>query len=184
MSVALSIVELLKRERIPYTWFRHKLSYTAQEEAAASHIRGHCWAKVVICMLDEQPVQAVLPAHYVVDLEQLRMLAGAKTFRLAREDELAILYPRVRSRSDAAVRRRVRTSRVRRALPGRRTRDGLQRRHAHRRHQDALRRFRGAGQADGRAVLPVPGGKENGLNNSIVRFADRRLRECCRNLDS
>ena len=93
MGVALSIVELLKRERIPYTWFQHKLSYTAQEEAAASHIRGRCWAKVVICMLDEQPVQAVLPAHYVVDLEQLRMLAGAKTFRLAREEELAILYP-------------------------------------------------------------------------------------------
>jgi Ala-tRNA(Pro) deacylase len=93
MGIALSIVELLKRERIPYTWFQHKLTYTAQEEAAVSHIRGHCWAKVVICMLDDQPVQAVLPAHYVVDLEQLRLLAGASTLRLAREDELASLYP-------------------------------------------------------------------------------------------
>jgi Ala-tRNA(Pro) deacylase len=93
MGIALSIVELLKRERIPYTWFRHKPSYTAQEEAAVSHIRGHCWAKVVICMLDEQPVQAVLPAHYIIDLEQLRLLAGATTLRLAREDELAVLYP-------------------------------------------------------------------------------------------
>jgi Ala-tRNA(Pro) deacylase len=93
MGIALSIVELLKRERIPYTWFRHKPTYTAQEEAAASHIRGHSWAKVVICMLDEQPVQAVLPAHYVIDLEQLRLLAGATTLRLAREDELAVLYP-------------------------------------------------------------------------------------------
>ena len=93
MGIASSIVELLKRERIPYTWFQHKPSYTAQEEAAVSHIRGHCWAKVVICMLDEQPVQAVLPAHYVVDLEQLRLLAGATTLRLAREDELAALYP-------------------------------------------------------------------------------------------
>jgi Ala-tRNA(Pro) deacylase len=93
MGVALSIVELLKRERIPYTWFQHKLSYTAQEEAAASHIRGRCWAKVVICMIDDQPVQAVLPAHYVVDLEQLRLLAGASSLRLAREEELAAIYP-------------------------------------------------------------------------------------------
>jgi len=93
MGIATSIVELLKRERIPYTWFQHKLSYTAQEEAAASHIRGRCWAKVVICVLDEQHVQAVLPAHYIVDLEQLRALVGAATVRLAREDEMASLYP-------------------------------------------------------------------------------------------
>ena len=93
MGIALSIVELLKRERIPYTWFQHKPTYTAQEEAAVSHIRGHCWAKVVICMLDDQPAQAVLPAHYVVDLEQLRILSGASTLRLAKEEELAVLYP-------------------------------------------------------------------------------------------
>jgi Ala-tRNA(Pro) deacylase len=94
MGIATSIVELLKRERIPYTWFRHKLSYTAQEEAAVSHIRGHSWAKVVVCILDdERPVQAVLPAHYIVDLERLRLLAGATTLRLAREEELARLYP-------------------------------------------------------------------------------------------
>ncbi len=93
MGIATSIVELLKRERLPYTWFQHKVSYTAQEEAAASHIRGHCWAKVVICMLDEQPVQAVLPAHYAVDFERLRVLSGSTTLRLAREDELARLYP-------------------------------------------------------------------------------------------
>jgi Ala-tRNA(Pro) deacylase len=91
MGIAQPIVELLRRERIPYTWFQHRLTYTAQEEAAASHIRGHCWAKVVICMIDEQPVQAVLPAHYIVDLEKLRVLAGAATLRLAREDELANL---------------------------------------------------------------------------------------------
>ncbi len=93
MGIAQPIVELLKRERIPYTWFRHKLTYTAQEEAAASHIRGHCWAKVVICMIDEQPAQAVLPAHYLVDLEKLRLLANAAALRLAHEEEIARLYP-------------------------------------------------------------------------------------------
>jgi Ala-tRNA(Pro) deacylase len=93
MGIATAIVELLRRERIPYTWFQHKATYTAQEEAAASHIRGHSWAKVVICMLDEQPTQVVLPAHYVIDFERLRMLAGTSNVRLAREDEIAVLYP-------------------------------------------------------------------------------------------
>jgi Ala-tRNA(Pro) deacylase len=93
MGISSSIVELLKRERIPYTWFQHKPTYTAQEEAAVSHIRGRCWAKVVVCMIDELPAQAVVPAHYSVDLEELRVLAGATTLRLAREDELAHLYP-------------------------------------------------------------------------------------------
>ena len=79
MGIAASIVELLKRERIPYTWFQHKPSYTAQEEAAVSHIHGRSWAKVVICIADEQPIEAVLPAHYAIDLDQLRSLAGVRT---------------------------------------------------------------------------------------------------------
>src|SRR5438093_7248461 len=88
-----SIAELLKRGRVPYTCFRHAPAYTAQEEAAVSHIPQHCWAKVVICVADDQPVQAVLPAHYMVDLEQLRLLADAAALRLAHEEEITTLYP-------------------------------------------------------------------------------------------
>jgi len=88
-----SIVAILKRERIPYTCFKHSPAYTAQEEAAVSHVFGRCWAKVVICIADDQPVQAVLPAHHTVDLEQLRVLANAGQLRLACEEEIARLYP-------------------------------------------------------------------------------------------
>jgi Ala-tRNA(Pro) deacylase len=88
-----AIAALLKRERVPYTCFKHSPAYTAQEEAAVSHILGRCWAKVVICIADDQPVQAVLPAHHLVDLEQLRVLANAEALRLAREEEIAMLYP-------------------------------------------------------------------------------------------
>jgi Ala-tRNA(Pro) deacylase len=87
------IAEMLKRERVAHTAFNHPPAYTAQEQAAVSHIPGRCWAKVVLCIVDGQPSQAVLPAHYMVDLEQLRVLAGAATLRLAREDEVADLYP-------------------------------------------------------------------------------------------
>ena len=93
MPLLLSIVELLRRERIPYTCFRHVPAYTALEEAAVSHILGRCWAKVVICIADEQPVQAVLPADHIVDLEQLRLLASAGVLRLACEEEIGALYP-------------------------------------------------------------------------------------------
>jgi Ala-tRNA(Pro) deacylase len=88
------IAELLKRERIPYTCFRHVPAFTAQEEAAVSHIPQRSWAKVVICFADDdKPVQAVLPAHEVVDVETLRLLITARTLRLAHEDEIAALYP-------------------------------------------------------------------------------------------
>ena len=93
MPLLSSIVELLRRERIPYTCFRHVPAYTALEEAAVSHIPEQCWAKVVICIADNQPVQVVLPADHVVDLEQLRLLAGAAALRLAHEHEIAALYP-------------------------------------------------------------------------------------------
>ena len=34
-----------------------------------------------------------MPAHYQVDLEQLRVIARVETLRIAREDEIAGLYP-------------------------------------------------------------------------------------------
>ena len=93
MPLVAWVAELLKRERMPYTYFKHAPAYTAQEHAATSHVLGRCWAKVVICIADNKPVQAVLPAHYTVDLDQLRRLAGAQEIRLAHEDEVAALYP-------------------------------------------------------------------------------------------
>jgi Ala-tRNA(Pro) deacylase len=93
MALVASIAEALKRERMPYVVMRHPPAFTAQEQAAVSHIPGNCSAKVVICIADTAPVQAVVPAHYLVDLERLRLIAGAASLRLATEDEIAALYP-------------------------------------------------------------------------------------------
>lgn len=92
MAVAAALVELLRQKRMPYTTFRHPPAYTAQEEAAVSHTRGRSWAKVVVCMADGRLVQAVVPAHYRVDLEALGRLARASSVRLAREIEFAGIY--------------------------------------------------------------------------------------------
>jgi len=87
------LVEVLKRERVPYLTLRHPPAFTAPELCAVAHIPGRRSAKVVICIADSQPVQAVLPAHYLVDLEALRRLAGCESLRLAQEEEIAALYP-------------------------------------------------------------------------------------------
>jgi Ala-tRNA(Pro) deacylase len=90
MGLPARLADVLKRERAPYTVFRHPPAYTALEQAQASHIRGRC---VVICIADDNPIQAVVPAHYRVDLERLRQLAGAIAIRLALEEEIAAIYP-------------------------------------------------------------------------------------------
>jgi Ala-tRNA(Pro) deacylase len=87
------LAEVLKRERVPYLTFRHPPAFTAPELSEVAHIPGRQSAKVVICLADDRPVQAVVPAHYTVDLDALRRLAGATTLRLAREEEIAALYP-------------------------------------------------------------------------------------------
>ena len=57
------------------------------------HVPGRDWAKVVICVADEKPIQAVLPAPLIVNLDRLLALAGARSIRLALEDELERYFP-------------------------------------------------------------------------------------------
>jgi len=88
-----SLDEFLTKNRVPYTTFRHAPAFTAMHAAAISHVPGRSWAKTVVCYADGEVVLAVVPAHYTVDLEQLRELAGAAALRLASEPEFAALYP-------------------------------------------------------------------------------------------
>lgn len=93
MAVTTSVQEFLRRANVPYTVFRHPPAYTAQEEAAITHVPGRDWAKVVICFADGEPIQAVVPADLVVNLDRLLDLAGGSEIRLAREDDLQRLFP-------------------------------------------------------------------------------------------
>jgi len=93
MAIAESIRDFLKRERVPYTIFAHRAAYTAQQEAEVSHVQRRHWAKIVVCFADGEPIQAVLPAHLMVDLERLGALAQAHEVRLAREAEIWGVYP-------------------------------------------------------------------------------------------
>jgi Ala-tRNA(Pro) deacylase len=88
-----SVDNFLKQARVPYTTFRHPEAFTAQAEAAVSHVPGRSWVKIVVCFADDEPVQALLPAPLMVDLELLRALTGARALRLATEQEFRTLYP-------------------------------------------------------------------------------------------
>ncbi len=93
MAVSPSIQEYLRRSDVEYTVFPHSRAYTAAEEAALSAVPERNWAKVVICFVDEDPVQAVVPADCDVDFHRLARLMNARDVRMATEDELEWMFP-------------------------------------------------------------------------------------------
>jgi Ala-tRNA(Pro) deacylase len=93
MAVTASVQEFLRRGNVAYTVFQHMPAYSAQEEAAVTHVPGRDWAKAVVCFADGEPIQAVIPADREVDLTRLMEVAGAGEIRLADESELEGLYP-------------------------------------------------------------------------------------------
>ena len=93
MASTSSIHEFLRQAHVPYTVVPHRPAFTAQEEAAATHVPGRDWAKVVICLVDGEPIQAVVPAPLTVNLSRLLDLARGSEIRLAQEEELRRLFP-------------------------------------------------------------------------------------------
>jgi len=87
------IKEFLDCQGARYAVITHSPAFTAQEEAAVTHISGRDWAKPVVFFADGEPIMAVVPADLVVDLERLLDVTGADRIRLATEDELNALYP-------------------------------------------------------------------------------------------
>jgi Ala-tRNA(Pro) deacylase len=92
MAIPASVSEFLDRHDAQYSVVKHPIAYTAQEEAAAAHVPGREWAKVVVCVADDRPVLAVLPAPLKVDLRRLREVTHVSSLRLAREHEFKGLY--------------------------------------------------------------------------------------------
>ncbi len=83
----------LREQGVRFEVMPHPEAYTAQEVAAAEHVPGRQFAKVVIAEADGKHVMLVLPASARVDLVRLRSALGAKVVRLSREDEFASRFP-------------------------------------------------------------------------------------------
>ncbi len=93
MTVCRQLKKFLDGSGVSYKVTKHPEAFTAQEVAAAEHVPGKAMAKVVIVLADKKPVMTVLPASYRVDFKKLKKLLGAKSVRLASEDEFGGLFP-------------------------------------------------------------------------------------------
>lgn len=93
MPILARLKEFLDANQIRYTVLAHSPAYTAQEVAAAQHVPGKEFAKVVMVKAGERFVMAVLEAPQRLDLEKLTTLLPEKTARLATEGEFSGLFP-------------------------------------------------------------------------------------------
>ena len=74
--------EFLASRGAKYELVPHPDAFTAQEQAAASHISGRSWAKVVVIREPDGYAMAVLPVCCVVDLDRLKGFIGHGPIRL------------------------------------------------------------------------------------------------------
>lgn len=85
--------EFLAARGAKYDQVTHPEAFTAQEQAAAAHISGWSWAKVVIVKAHDQLVMVVLPACCILDLNRLKGLIGHGEIRMARLEEILSVAP-------------------------------------------------------------------------------------------
>lgn len=87
MSTPASIHAFLENARVPYTVVPQPTTFSARVDAPGRSRPVQGWAKVVICVADGEPIQAVIPAPLIVNLDWLSALAGARSIRFALDEE-------------------------------------------------------------------------------------------------
>lgn len=93
MSISKRLKDFLDENKVKYTIITHSKAYTAQEIASSSHIPGKELAKTVVIKIDGEFALAVLPASDRVSCRQFVDTLGAKSVKLASEDEFRGLFP-------------------------------------------------------------------------------------------
>jgi Ala-tRNA(Pro) deacylase len=88
MATPLWIRKMLELRGIPFEELHHPDAYTAQEVAQREHFSGHRVAKVVVVIVDGRPVELILPASRLVDLDRVQVVLNARQVRLASEEEM------------------------------------------------------------------------------------------------
>ena len=83
----------LDESGVKYEVIRHEEAYTAQELAAAMHVKGAMFVKVVIVRDEKGFMMVAMPADRRVDISALRKGLGLKMAALASENEFKRLFP-------------------------------------------------------------------------------------------
>jgi len=87
------IKQFLNDHGVKYVTIGHSPAFTAQEIAAAAHVRGKDFAKSVVVKLDGRLALAVVPASVKIDLALVREVTGAERAELASEADFAAYFP-------------------------------------------------------------------------------------------
>lgn len=93
MALVERLRAFLSQNRVEYTHTVHPLAFTAREVASAEHLPAREVAKAVVLCAGQDYHMAVVPAARLVDFQEVRLALGFSHARLAREDELARLFP-------------------------------------------------------------------------------------------
>jgi Ala-tRNA(Pro) deacylase len=93
MPILTRLKEFLDGNNVKYVSMTHAPAYTAQEIAAAQHVPGEEFAKVVIARAGGRFVMAVLEAPQRLDLDKLARQLPEKQAALASENEFKGLFP-------------------------------------------------------------------------------------------
>ena len=93
MPIVERLQECLEKNQIRFTHTIHPEAYRAVEVARAEHLPPHKIAKTIVFLGDQGYGLAVLPADFLVDLQELRYMLGLSHLRLATEEEMAELFP-------------------------------------------------------------------------------------------
>lgn len=84
---------ILHERHIGFKTLLHPEAFTAQEVAAAMHVKGKELAKSVMVKTDGQVVMTVLPASSRVDFDRLKEALGGRDVTLAKEEDFSALFP-------------------------------------------------------------------------------------------
>ncbi|MCE5302509.1 MAG: YbaK/EbsC family protein [Planctomycetaceae bacterium] len=85
--------EYLDGQQVKYVTINHSPAYTAQEVAAAAHVRGRELAKTVMVTLDGRLAMAVLPASRKISFDFLAEASCAQKVQLASEQAFRDMFP-------------------------------------------------------------------------------------------
>lgn len=92
MTARERLAAYLQDQGVDFSMHHHPRAYTAQEIAAAEHVSGHRFVKVVMVKDEDGLAMMCLPASSDVDLDAVAELLGNDEVRLADEDEFAPVF--------------------------------------------------------------------------------------------
>lgn len=87
------LTRYLDENEVEYRTLTHPIRYTAEATAKAAHVDPSEFAKTVVVRVDGEPALAVTRGQDKVDLEQLRLAAGAARVELVSEWDFDKLFP-------------------------------------------------------------------------------------------